>query len=276
MFRFFLTKKLFSGESSPVAHTDRPNRRMADRFFFDRRRMTMMSEQDIMVVRDVSTSGFSSIVSERVWSRLNSGDGFASRVRVGQDILEFDIRVAWKDVWDSGSPGGPEHLIGFELVHDRPESAEAWTRLIRPVSLAGTLRRVDSSFMQQYGSTKVWYRGEHGCDLMIWSAPEGGELVAWRLSFDGHYVEWRSGVGFETGISPDQFHSALANASLPRNTGNKVGSGRADVQSRPDRRRLVEALDILSASDLEEANVLTGLLEGELAADGEKRRFDIR
>lgn len=273
MFRFFLTKKLFSGESSPVVRAERPNRRMSDRFFFDRRRMTMMSEQDIMVVRDVSSTGFSSIVSERVWTGLNPGDGFASRVRVGHDILEFDIRVAWKDVWDPGGPGGVEHLIGFELVHSRPGAEEAWKRLIRPFSLAGTLRKVDSAFMQQYGSSKVWYRGEHGCDLMIWSAPEGGELVAWRLSFDGHYVEWRSGAGFETGTSPDQFHSALVAATLPGNGGS--GDFRQKGHARPDRRRLVEALDILSASDLDEAGALTGLLEGELATNGEKRRSDI-
>lgn len=275
MFRFFLTNKIFSAENRPVAPVSRPNRRMSERFPFDHKRMTMMSDQDIMVVREVSETGFSSIVSERTWARMNPGDGYASRLRIGQELLEFSIRVAWKDsVVDPGAQS--MWLLGFELLPDENGVPAAWRRLIRPATLAGSLQRVESSFMQQFGSGKSWYHGDDGCDLMIWSPPDGGEPFAWRLSYDSHYVEWREGSGFETGRTPDLtpgLPGETGSLSIPEMPGIRRSSG-------PDRRRLHEALDILSASAVEEAPSLIRLLEGELAhrgdKNGEKRRSDVR
>ncbi|NBQ53695.1 MAG: hypothetical protein EBU49_08955, partial [Proteobacteria bacterium] len=165
MFRFFLTKKIFAGKIREVAagserpgldrQTDRqagqrPNRRMNERFSFDHRRMTMMSDQDIMVVREVSETGFSSVVSERTWARMGIGDGYSSRVRIGPDVLEFSVKVAWKDVLnaadpDAGSEAPVTHLLGFEMIKDAENSVAGWRRLIRPSALAGSLQRVDSS-----------------------------------------------------------------------------------------------------------------------------------
>jgi hypothetical protein len=92
-------------------------------------------------------------------------------------------------------------------------------------------------------------------------------MIAWRLSFDGNYVEWRSGSGFETGNSPDLFHAGLAASTMPRSPGNGP--------VKPDHQRLIEALDILAAAEIEESVALVGLLEGELQGDGQKRRSDI-
>ncbi|NDE16120.1 hypothetical protein EBZ80_14430 [bacterium] len=293
MFRFFLTNKIFSAENRPVAQDARPNRRMTGRFPFDHRRMTMMSDQDIMVVREVSETGFSSIVSERTWSRMNVGDGYSSRLRIGPELLEFTIRVAWKDSLtkdsftkdsftkdsfvkgsDAADPGQTTWLIGFEMVTGENGVPAAWQRLIRPAALASSLQRVESSFMHQFGSEKSWYHGDDGCDLMIWSPPDGGDPFAWRLSFDSHFVEWREGLGFETGRTPDLTPgvpgdpASLALPGMPRTS--------REPQVVADRRRLVEALDILSASAVDEAPALIRLLEWELAKNDEKRRPDVR
>lgn len=264
MFRFFLTKKIFSGENPAVVPDARPNRRMSQRFAFDHKKVTMMSDQDIMVVREVSETGFSSIVSERTWSRMNVGDGYSSRLRIGPEVHEFSIRVAWKDASPEPSM---TWTLGFELVPGDDGIPSAWRRLIRPAALAGSLQRVDSSFMQQFGSGKAWYHGDDGCDLMIWSAPGGGGLFAWRLSFDTHFVEWRDGSGFETGRTPDL---------TPGVPGNPTGLGVPEMpglrrSSGPDHRRLHEALDILSACEVEEAPSLIRLLEGELAKRGNQK-----
>ena len=297
MFRFFLTKKIFAGSIREVASESerngvprqagqQPNRRMKERFSFDHRRMTMMSDQDIMVVREVSESGFSSVVSERTWGRMGIGDGFSSRVRIGPDVLEFSIKVAWKDVVDPPSSAAGDaapviHLLGFEMIQDVENSISGWRRLIRPSTLAGSLQRVDSSFMQQFGSEKVWYHGDEGCDLMIWFSPDESKMIAWRLSYDSHYVEWRDGSPFETGRSPDLspgVFSDEANFSVPdlpaiRTTGRggDIGGDKAAI----DHRRLQEALDILAASDVTEAPELIQLLEGELAHHGQNRRSNI-
>lgn len=298
MFRFFLTKKIFAGEirqvASELGRTDgprqaaqQPNRRMKERFSFDHRRMTMMSDQDIMVVREVSESGFSSVVSERTWGRMGIGDGYSSRVRIGPDVLEFSIKVAWKDVVEptisaAGDAAPAIHFLGFEMIQNAENSMSGWRRLIRPSTLAGSLQRVDSSFMQQFGSEKVWYHGDEGCDLMIWFSPDESKMIAWRLSYDSHYVEWRDGSPFETGRSPDLspgVFSNEANYSVPdlpaiRTTGRggDISGGEAAI----DHRRLQEALDILSASDVTEAPELIHLIEGELAHHGQNRRSNIR
>ncbi len=296
MFRFFLTNKIFSAENRPVAADARPNRRMAERFPFDHKRMTMMSDQDIMVVREVSETGFSSIVSERTWARMSVGDGYSSRVRIGPDLLEFTIRVAWKDSFAKDgvatATGAPDQLqttwlLGFELISDESGASPAWRRLIRPAALAGSLQRVESAFMQQFGSAKSWYHGDEGCDLMIWLPPEGGDPFAWRLSFDTHFVEWREGLGFETGRTPDLSPGTPGDSvslSMPEMPGMRRSSPASKNEAltfqasrgAPDRRRLVEALDILSASAVDEAPTLIRLLEWELAKNDEKRRPDVR
>ncbi len=302
MFRFFLTKKIFAGKIREVAaesernglglrlgdrQDHQPNRRMTERFSFDHRRMTMMSDQDIMVVREVSDSGFSSVVSERSWGRMEIGDGYSSRVRIGSDVLEFSIKVAWKDVINiGGAAQGSEngetapttYLLGFEMIQDSETSGASWRRLIRPSVLAGSLQRVDTSFMQQFGSEKVWYHGDDGCDLMIWNSPDESKMIAWRLSYDSHFIEWRDGWPLETGRSPDLtpgVFSHEANFSVPELPAIRTpGSG--DAKPVIDHRRLREALDILSASDVTEAPELIQLLEGELAHHGQNRRSNIR
>ena len=298
MFRFFLTKKIFAGKIRGVAAESarsgffqqaeqqaawQPNRRMKERFSVDHRRMTMMSDQDIMVVREVSETGFSSVVSERTWARMGIGDGYSSRVRIGPDVLEFSVKVAWKDVVNladaaAGDRAPPTHLLGFEMIQDAENSVSGWRRLIRPSALAGSLQRVDSSFMQQFGSEKVWYHGDDGCDLMIWFSPDESKMIAWRLSYDSHYVEWRDGSPFETGRTPDLTPGVFSNEAnfgspeLPEIRTPSNGTGKATI----DHRRLQEALDILSASDVTEAAELIQLLEGELAHHGQNRRSNIR
>ncbi len=304
MFRFILTKKLFSGQNQAaganVREAQRPNRRISERFAFDHRRMTMMSDQDIMVVREVSQAGFSSVVSERTWARMDVGDGYTSRLRIGSEILEFSIRVAWKDeiASEAASEAGSEvgsgrtWLLGFEMLPAAlgQESADvAWRRLIRPASLAGSLQKVDSSFMQQFGSEKVWYHGDDGCDLMIWSSPEDSKMIAWRLSFDSHYIEWREGTGLETGQSTDlssfQGESGTGGENTNANAGgsklalpglSKKNQSHVQEKTTLDPRRLRDAIDILSAANVDEAPELMQLLEGELANHGQNRRSDLR
>ena len=290
MFRFFLTRKLFSGETRDVEADEalanaknRPNRRMKERFSFDHRRMTMMSDQDIMVVREVSETGFSSMVSERTWNRMGIGDGYSSRVRIGPEVLEFSIKVAWKESTKSslvadGETSAPRHILGFEIIQGTETSESGWRRLIRPAALAGSLQKIENSFMHQFGAEKVWYHGEDGCDLMIWSSPDDLKMIAWRLSYDSHYVEWRDGSAFETGKSPDLTPGVFNSQdqfNFPQLPAlRNPGSG--GDQAAMNHRRLREALDILSASDVTEAPALIDLLEGELANHGPNRRSNIR
>jgi hypothetical protein len=153
---------------------------------------------------------------------------------------------------------------------------DEWRRLIRPAALAASLRRVDSAFMAEFGSEKIWYHGDEGCDLMIWRAPGATNPMAWRLSFDAGYVEWRDGFGFETGKTPDltpgTYSSGLGYPGFdaPGLPVFKNGSGK-QIEG-IEIGRMVGALDILVASDVEEASFLIESLEGELARHGQGSR----
>lgn len=289
MFRFFLTKKLFTADSQAVAPAVRGeiNRRMHERYAFEHRHVTMMSDQDIMVVREVSKTGFSSVVSHRTWERMQVGDGYQSKLRLGSAVLDFTIKVAWKDCFiPDGSigvkageePDQPAYYLGFEIIDADDDVRSEWSRLIRPAALAASLRRVESSFMAEFGAEKIWYHGEDGCDLMIWLDSEGTHPMAWRLSFNAGYVEWRENFGFETGKSPDLTPGVYSSGygypgvNAPRVPVMNNGSTKTE-ESGKDTRRIRDALDILTASSVNEASFLIQLLEEELAHNAKAGRI---
>ena len=114
-------------------------------------------------------------------------------------------------------------------------------------------------------------------------------MIAWRLSFDSHYIEWREGSGLETGQSTDLSSFQGENGTGGENTkANASGSKLAlpglskknqshgQEKTTLDPRRLRDAIDILSAANVDEAPELMRLLEGELANHGQNRRSDLR
>ncbi len=219
MFRLFLRKKILSAGdkaakalskkgSTQRAQTEalpQRNRRVFARYNIDHKHLTLMNEQDILLVREISAKGFSTEVSARGFARLVVGDVYDARIRYFGEIYDLQARVAWKH----------DSFVGFEIVKASRETLLFIKRLLRPVEIATTLAPVESSFMTEGQTGKTWYHGDEESDLYVWHDAETNELKAWQLAVGDQYVEWSDAQGITTGsLSGVQGREALMGANL--------------------------------------------------------------
>lgn len=197
MLRLFLRKKVQSGkggdEKKKPARTSRHrNRRLFSRYNVTQQHLTIMNEQDILVVREISTQGLSSDVSDRAFHRFNLGDVYEARIRYLGEIIDLRIRVAWKR----------EKVVGFEFSNPDRQTLVFLRRLLRPVELASSLKEVKTEFLENEKGHKHWFHGDGNTDLFVWKTTTG-DLEAWQLVTNRDFVEWNSSGGLATGVTRD-------------------------------------------------------------------------
>ena len=114
MLRIFLRRKVSSGktkENEQPTKSFRPsktrNRRLFERYNVSQQHLTILNEQDILVVREISAKGFSSDVSERAFLRFTKGDIYEARIRYMGEIFDLNVKVTWKR----------NKVVGFEIVN---------------------------------------------------------------------------------------------------------------------------------------------------------------
>lgn len=220
MFRLYLRKKLFSAldkaksqnakgtkaksaaggkrrsgaEEASELVPPRRNRRIFARYSVDHKHLTLMNEQDILLVREISAKGFSTEVSPRGISRLTVGDVYDARIRYLGEIYALQARVAWKH----------DSFVGFEIVKTSRETLLFIKRLLKPVEIAASLQAVETAFMSEGHIGKTWYHGDGDSDLFTWHHPETSELKAWQLTIGDLYVEWTENRGLSSGSMQGQ------------------------------------------------------------------------
>ena len=209
MFRLFLKKKLLSGDEAATAEPPAGrtrNRRVFQRYAIDHKHLTLMNEQDILLIREISAKGFSTEVSQRGFERLAIGDVYDARIRYLGEIYALQARVAWKH----------DNFVGFEMVEADRDTLAFVRRLIRPIEIAVSLKTVDASFLKEAAHGKEWLHGDDESDLYIWRQQEGSDDVrAWQLAVGKTYVEWSENDGLTSGkISPVEGQEALLGANL--------------------------------------------------------------
>ncbi len=192
MFRIFLRKKLYSGrkpknKKSPTKGASGKNRRLYERYQVDQQHLTVMNDQDILVIRDISAKGFCSDVSSRAYERFELNDIYAARMRYHGDVQDIQVKVAWKR----------QQQVGFELHKPDQKMLNFFRLLLRPIELANSLSQVDAAFMRDQHAGLAWFHGED-VDLHIWLTEEEG-VSAWQLIADDQIVEWSSVHGIKTG-----------------------------------------------------------------------------
>ncbi len=201
MFRIFLRKKLQSGKKAKEtkAPSDKKGRerRIHERYPVDQQHLTVLNEQDILVIKDISAKGFCSDVSHRAYDRFQIGDIYDARIRYYGEVQDIQVKVAWKR----------EKAVGFELHKPRVEILVFFQRLLRPMQLALSLSPVEPAFMKDPKEGLQWYHGEDA-DLHIWHNEER-ELAAWQLIADKNLIEWSSVHGLKTGEAQPASRSSL-------------------------------------------------------------------
>jgi len=202
MFRLFLRNKLLSGSQASAATGSEAvapiaakavermrNRRVFERYAADHKHLTLMNEQDILLIREISAKGFSTEVAPRTSERLVIGDVYEARIRYLGEIYDLESRVAWK----------AENFVGFEIVNATRETLLFIKRILQPMEIAGSLREVEASFVADSESGKTWLHGDNNSDLYIWRSPDSGSVTAWQLAVEKTWIEWRDGEGLATG-----------------------------------------------------------------------------
>jgi hypothetical protein len=227
MFRLFLRKKVLSapaskakggkGASGPAGAADtadKRNRRVFARYSVDHKHLTLMNEQDILLIREISAKGFSTEVSPRGFERLAPGDVYEARIRYLGEIHDLEAKVAWKH----------DGFVGFEIVNAERSTLLFIKRLLRPIEIAASLQSVEASFLNGGGdgSAKTWYHGDEESDLYVWHHPDTNALKAWQLAIGEQYVEWSDGAGLRTGsLIGVQGRQVLMGANLKGLTHNE-------------------------------------------------------
>lgn len=204
MFRLFLKKKIIDGENASTngngeaarvrAHAQSAiakNRRVFSRYNVDHKHLTLMNEQDILLVREISAKGFSTDVSQRGYERLFIGDVYEARVRYHRETYDLRARVAWK----------ADGVVGFEMVETPHETLGFIKRLLKPIEIAQSMQPVDPSFLRESEHEKAWYHGDQESDLFIWKEQDTSHVKAWQLSIGNQYVEWSELRGLVTGTT---------------------------------------------------------------------------
>ena len=147
MFRLYLVNLIKSQQNTesskkyelPRSHYDR---RIYNRFEADHKHLTMMNEQDIFLVRNVSLRGFSTEVSDRSFERLKIGEQYHCKMRYLREIIKCDAEVRWKK----------DNFIGFMLMKPDAQTSNFMKRLIKPMDIGSSLERVsdlDSSTINE-------------------------------------------------------------------------------------------------------------------------------
>ncbi|MDQ3234578.1 MAG: hypothetical protein M3Q07_22470 [Pseudobdellovibrionaceae bacterium] len=246
MFRIFLRKKLHSGRKTKKRKllsrgVSSKNRRLFARYQVDQQHLTVMNDQDILVIRDISAKGFCSDVSLRAYERFEMNDVYAARMRYHGDVQDIQVKVAWKR----------QQQVGFELYKPDEKMLNFFRSLLRPIELANSLSQVDAAFMRDLHAGLVWFHGEDA-DLHIWLSDEEG-LSAWQLIADNHIVEWSSVHGLKTGCIKHNNRTELG--ILEPGEAFKVMDPEADAQ------RVRLALDVMIALPFPERSDLVKTLD---------------
>jgi hypothetical protein len=238
MFRLFLKKKLFSGTSEDAAEESKQkqefnnrNRRIFERYNVDHKHLMLMNEQDIFLIKEISLKGFSTAVSERSYERLNLADTYEARIRYMGEMYDLSAKVAWK----------ADLQIGFEITETNKDTLLFIKRLLDPVEIASSMKKIDSKFVNDTSTGKTWYHGDKNCDLYTWHNNENGELHAWQLSIGDVYIEWSGLAGIQTGTlsHPDKNELMMGNDLSGKESNSK------DAEASDEKRQ--QATDIIMA-----------------------------
>lgn len=191
MFNLYLKKKIFDHVAStdnPIVRP-KPNRRISPRYQIDHKHLTLMNEQDIIPIIDISDCGFATVVSSNSYPRFITGDIYEARIRYGGEIYEFHAKVSWKH----------DSQVGFEILNISNDLSLFLERLIYPVRVASSFQLMQANFLEESKTEKDWLHSELGCDLYLWHDKAKENLEAWQLNFEENYVEWNHFQGLTTG-----------------------------------------------------------------------------
>lgn len=203
--RLFLIQKLAkqmaqngAKSTSERAQQTARDRRLYERFNLDHKHLTMLNEQDIFQIREISQHGFSTWASPRAIERMAVHDAYQARIKHLGEAHDVDIRVSWKT----------EDTIGFEIPSAELTLQAFIQRLLMPSEIASSLRLMEAEFLQDQQHGKSWYHGDHTSDLYVWRDNDGA-IDAWQMIWGDQYAAWSRVAGMSTGRASNAFSDSM-------------------------------------------------------------------
>lgn len=254
MFRLFLVSLLQSGdnlmqdsgEAEASAASERlRNRRIFERFGIDHKHLALMNDQDILPIRDISEKGFATEVSERGFRRLVVGDVYLCRIRYLGEVYESQAVVRWKA---SG-------FVGFELLCPSVKVQAFMKRLLLPVEVGASLKKVDDHLARQRDHEGMhWYQAMDGTQIYVWE-DDAGTVRAWKVEKTGRFVRWDADHGLRTGsLLPEPTHEGSFTPPWEQ---------KMKEDSSPDTELTQFVTDVLMAAQIDVRDQLIRLLVGD-------------
>ncbi len=204
MFRLFLKKKSSTKPSEVPSVSYSVARRRANktlnkrsfaRYSIESKHISLLNDQDIFLIRDISVKGLCSHASPRAFRRLKENDVYEARIKYGGEFYDLKIRVAWK----------AKSLIGFEMLKASRETIGFLKRLTKPMEIAASLEKVGENFTPEFiENAKIWFHGDQNTDLTCWLNPESGNLIGWQLKHENIIAEWSEGSSFTVSRQNEQ------------------------------------------------------------------------
>jgi hypothetical protein len=205
MFRVFLGKKLENKRPARTAKKSAPsnkNRREDIRYDLDHKHLTLMNDQDIYQIRDVSKNGFSTYAPKRTLQRVTTGDVYESKIRYLGATYTLIARVSWTN----------NEAIGFTCLDSNPQTKEFLARILQPMTIGSTLTLMECDIVKKYEPSKTHYLGNHNSNLLVWTGQDG-IVDAWQLIIDSSFLEWSCLNGLFSGNLVDTVKSSMFDLS---------------------------------------------------------------
>ena len=205
MFRLFLKKRIKAGNAPQGKRkisrpSYRRNRRLHERYNVDQEHLTVLNDQDILVVREISNNGFSSDVSDKAYQRFTIGDVYDGKIRYFNEIHDLRIKLSWKK----------NKVLGFAIEELSSQGKSFLQRLIKPMQIAANLKEQPLPTPEESDSSKIWlYCPKSETSLFIWLSQDG-IVQGWQLCRERVYTQWSSSHGLGTGTfqRPQSFDGA--------------------------------------------------------------------
>jgi hypothetical protein len=160
------------------------NRRVYARYDLNHKRLVIANEQDILLVRNISRSGFCCEVPERALGRLSVNEVYSCKLRYLGETFQVKARVAWKG----------KSIAGFEFQNPSPRMHEFTNRLIRPMQVGISLRPVYLPVrLRSNPLDPLWFRGDLHTSLFMWRSM-AGRVRKWAIHVEKRYIEWTDGI----------------------------------------------------------------------------------
>lgn len=195
VFRIFLNKKNYQEKNGSENHfsdnkikKDFKSEKRGDvRFNIYHQKLKVAKEEDFFIVKEISRSGLSGNVSDRIFRQIKVKEIFDAKLFFRSIHQKISLRVTWKN----------QGKIGFQFESDQRNIDTFLKNILIPVEIGHSLKVVKAEFLQSRENIR-WYHGDFDSNLYI--EFDGLEkMVRWNFYDSECYLEWHPMSGIKTG-----------------------------------------------------------------------------